>query len=243
MKIRVCTRGQHNNTADWRSASHNKISYSQSSRRGWLVLLVLVSISWGELFASDPLPVIRVEEDWVVEIGTPDPLIDAPQIVTTISPFSSLDGAYAVFELNHMTLPDYTAGGMQLQVWSGESILNYKNFPTINALTHVNESVHYTMKMEISGGNMSFEVVNGTSSTWGDFGGQGYLKSTYNTTLTDLGTYSPITSVTNSRVGFASHQVKRYSLIQVRYYSQDGLQTVDSTERVVSTSNGDPANN
>src|SRR4051812_15359692 len=66
--------------------------------------------------ASDA--VVRVEEDWKVEVNIPNPDDHAPQIVNSISPTGNLEGLHAVFELNHRSLNNYGAGGMQLQAWS-----------------------------------------------------------------------------------------------------------------------------
>ena len=59
--------------------------------------------------------IIRVEEDWYIKVGDPDPAIDAPQIVTVFGPVDPITGTHAIFELNHGTQPDYAQGGMQLR--------------------------------------------------------------------------------------------------------------------------------
>ncbi|MEX2286783.1 MAG: hypothetical protein WD648_06815 [Planctomycetaceae bacterium] len=178
-------------------------------------------------------PIVRVEEDWKVEVNVPNPDDHAPQIVNSISPNGSLDGLHAVFELNHSTLPDYTAGGMQLQTWVGETNLEYKNSPGSGLLHHDDETVTYTLSMSVNGGSLTFEVVNGHSDTWGKFGGLGYLKSSVSTDLSNLNSYDSNTSVNKSRVGYASHRVKKFARTKVRLYSADGLVSTDETERVV----------
>lgn len=35
---------------------------------------------------------MRVEEDWYIQIGTPEPKADSPQITTVIAPAQTLDG-------------------------------------------------------------------------------------------------------------------------------------------------------
>ena len=89
------------------------------------------------------------------------------------------------------------------------------------------------MSMSVSGGNLVFEVLNGTSSSWGDFGGQGYLRSSASTGLHDLMAYNSEVSLQHSRVGYASHRVKKLARTAVRYYAGNTLIATNSTERIV----------
>jgi len=199
-----------------------------------------VLVSPTDARADDPLPtspgdtpIVRVEEDWVIEIGTPDPADHAPQIVGVISPRNDLEGVHAVLELNHVTQPSYVAGGMQLQRWYGPDILDYRFHPSDNLLATENEVIRYTMVMRISNGRLRFSVTNGSSQTWGAFGSYRQLYTSVPTQASDLTGYSPLTSIQHSRVGYASHRVKKYALKEVRYYSATGLVAVDPTERNV----------
>ncbi len=177
--------------------------------------------------------IVRIEEDWEVQIGTPDPEGHAPQIITALSSTDKLEDVHAVFELNHATLPDYQAGGMELQVWSSDLNLNYRESPKTGTLHVQNEVIKYTMSMKISGCSIEFEVKDGSSTTWGNFGSQGYLKVAVPTCQTSLWKYSSATSVANSKVGFAKHRVKKFFLKEVRYYNTNGLVATDTTDRVV----------
>jgi hypothetical protein len=195
-----------------------------------LLSLVMLFFTAGIATAAD---IVRVEEDWKVEVGTPDVDTEAPQIVTVIGPQNSTDGLYAVFEMNHNTLPDYQAGGLQLQAWQGEANLDFHSFPDQSRMNNSNEVVTFTMSMNLNAGNLVFEVVNGDSTTWGHFGGQGYLKSTVATELDNLNSYAATMSIANSRVGYASHRVKKFVRTAVRTYSAQGLISEDKTEQVV----------
>ena len=205
------------------------------SRRS-LVLIglsaLLCSISTAP--AAEGADIIRVEEDWRIEIGTPNPAEEAPQIVTAMSPLGDLNGPYSVFELNYSTFPDYYAGGMQLQKWYSNVNFGYRNFPNFNQLEFTDEVIEFTSTMTVTDSDLTFEIRNGTSQTWGVFGGQGYLKTRYYyQAVSNLNAYSPDISTKNSRIGFASHRVKRFVLKAVRYYSATGLESTDTTERVV----------
>jgi len=87
--------------------------------------------------------------------------------------------------------------------------------------------------VELNDGNLTFEIINGTSTTWGNFGGQGYLKSSIATDLTDLNAYDPSVSVEHSGVGYAANRVVWLALRRVRAYTDTGEEVEDTTLRVV----------
>lgn len=175
---------------------------------------------------------IRIEEDWYVKIGTPDPNSDSPQITSVIAPSWSLIGRYAVFDLNCATQPDYSSGGVQLQLWYDDYIMQTKSNTNWDSLQHVDEEIRYTSVMSVDNYKLTFEIINGSSQTWGTFG-TGEIKLQSWTWRNHLNQYSPEFSVENSRIGFASHRVRRFILERVRYYSSNGLQNTDDTPRVL----------
>lgn len=194
----------------------------------------LAAISFASSAAADDADVIRVEEDWRIEIGTPSPSEHAPQILTVMSPLGDIEGPHVIFELNHSTFPNFEAGGTQLQKWFHETNLGYRNFPNNNRLEIIDEDIEFTSRMEITDGDLIFEIRDGASQTWNSFGGQGYLKTQFNfLPVTNLNAYRPEVSTENSRIGFASHRVRKLVLKEVRYYSSEGLVNRDETDRVV----------
>ncbi len=186
--------------------------------------------SWGQT-------IVRVEEDWEMVVATPDTPTEAPQITCVISPRQSLDGKVAILELNHHTMTTYLAGGIQLQLWQGRTPLVENNYPNNTALNIPGETVTWTQNMWLSGGMLTVEVTNGSSQTWGAFGGQGNLKISANTALEDLNQYSPAFSAANSRVGFAGNRVQSLVLKRVRFFTSTGQQLEDDTQRVVHSLN------
>ncbi len=177
--------------------------------------------------------VTYVEEDWVVEIGVPDPDGQAPQIITALSSTDKLEDVHAMFEMNHATLPDYQAGGMSLQIWSSDVNLDYMVHPKKGTLATEGEVITYKMTMKIEDGNITFEVKDGSSDTWGNFG-IGYFKAIVSTDQTSLPYYSPDTSAANSKIGYAKNRVKKFSLKESRTYNAAGqLLQRDTTERIV----------
>ena len=177
---------------------------------------------------------VYIEEDWEVVIGTPDPAAQAPQIITAMSSTDRLEDVHAIFEINHATLPVTQAGGMGLQIWSSETNLSYMTHPLQGVLSTEGEVIRYTMSQRISNGVITFEVKNGSSTTWGNNWGVGgfYLKAS--TSQDSLPNYSPEASVKFSKVGFAKHRVKKFALKEVRKYGPNGsLISRDTTERIV----------
>ena len=176
--------------------------------------------------------IVRVEEDWFLKIGTPDPETDSPQISTVLAPSWTLRGKHTVFDMNCATQPGFTSGGVQLQLWENGSIIQSRSNSNWDSLHIVNEEIRYTSAMSIEEDHLAFEILNGHSETWGDFG-TGELKLQVETWRRHLNWYDPSFTTWNSRVGFASHRVRRFILERVRYFKSDGTVTVDDTPRVL----------
>lgn len=197
--------------------------------------------------ADEAGPPIRIEEDWYLEIIEPSYEDTSPQITNTISPTQNLNCKFGLFEINHGTQPEYRDGGLGIQIWDHDSCVNYRRHSNTNRLSHQNEVVRYTIGMSIyqpsAGGSkrLSFKVKNGTSQTWGNFGNDSALRCSVETSRQDLSNYSPQFSVENSKVGYASYRVRKYALVAVRYYDQNGLIQTDTTERVAHEYNDDVA--
>lgn len=181
---------------------------------------------------ASPADTIRIEEDWYIRIGTPDPASDSPQITSVLAPSWTLTGKYAVFDMNCATQPGFVSGGVQLQLWEDDAITQSRSNTNWDSLNVVDEEIRYTSVMSIVDDKLVFEIINGTSQTWGEFG-TGELKIAVDTWRTHLNGYSPDFTAENSRVGFASHRVRRFILERSRVFSSQGLQTTDNTSRVL----------
>ncbi|MBI1347162.1 hypothetical protein GC163_12840 [bacterium] len=185
------------------------------------------------LSAADPdVPYDRVEEDWTLVIGEPEPEAHAPQLLNVISPTGDLAGKYGILELNHSTQPEYFEGGLQMQLWSGDECREHATTADSSLLMTTGETISYTLVMAVGYGQLRFRVKNGTSTTWGSFGGSDLLV-TSSTSLNNLTGYSPTISASKSRVGFAGHRVEKFALKQVRYYVDNTVVKVDETYRQV----------
>jgi hypothetical protein len=95
------------------------------------------------------------------------------------------------------------------------------------------ETIRWTQTMSLSNGDVTYEVTDGTSTTWGGFGGQGYLQATVETGLDDLSLYSPDVSVEHSGVGYAANRVWKLELTRVRYVLANGDVVEDNAPRTV----------
>ena len=200
--------------------------------RGLLVLLCL-AVGTGVAWAQSSPKIVRVEEDWELVIGEPDPNSDAPQVTSVISPLGNVASSHAALELNAQSLPTFVPGGLQLQVWEGETPLSYRGYPNSAILAQAGETIRWTQSVELSGESLCFEITDGSSATWGSFGGQGYLKASISTALTNLNAYNPTVSATNSGVGYAANRVQSLVLKRIRVFTSEGEQFEDTTPRVV----------
>lgn len=209
----------------------------QISRREALLALGLTAVAGRTGWSAEvavPTDVDRIEEDWYLQVGEPDPDNDSPQILSVISPFATTDGPHAIFEINHCTQPDYFGGGMQLQRWAGQEQCRAMT-RTINSgvLSIPSEVVTYTARMALSGGKLTYSIENGSSQTWGAFGGNVPYSLSVSTELTSLSGYKPAFSVSESKVAYGSHRVKMFKIKKIRYYRLGSVIAEDSTERVV----------
>ena len=174
----------------------------------------------------------QVEEDWELVVAEPYYATNAPQVTCTMSPTNHENGLHMTWEINHKSGAQFVGGGLTMQLWEGEGWLATKR-PVASTLMTTAETIRWTQSMKVQGGSLLFEVKNGTSTTWGDFGdGSEKYKSSAAYTGTLLG-YSPETSVALSGIGFASNRVSSFVLKRVRYYTTTGTVIEDNTERVV----------
>jgi len=197
-------------------------------------ILGLVAFMAPGASAVDPLdPIVRIEEDWELIVEVPDHEVTAPQIITAISPLANLAGVYATFEVNHIASVDFAAGGLHLSTWCGDTHLAVIHAGNFAEMYTDNETVRWTQAMEVDSGNLIFEIAGGTSTTWGNFGGDGTLRLEMDTTLENLSAYSPAASIGKSEVSFAGNRVQELSMKKVRFIHASGQVDTDNAQRWV----------
>jgi hypothetical protein len=188
-------------------------------RIAWPLGAMAVLASWcGPSFAID---IVAIEEHWEVQVGEPDSESSGPQVCMVMSPSGSLYGDYFVFTLNHQSDPEYVPGGLQVQQWCGEAIVDSKELNS-GTLHHDEEVVSWVQRTELNGSALTFEVLTGDSTSWGGFGDTGNLKFTIATSLTSLNGYRPAISLTESGVSFAGNRVRSLVLTKIRWFDAEG---------------------
>ena len=71
--------------------------------------------------------VVRVEEDWCLVLNEPFQGQTTPQFHTVMSPYGHAETAYAQVSWNYRELPDFAAGGLQLQAWGPDFELGFRD--------------------------------------------------------------------------------------------------------------------
>jgi hypothetical protein len=175
----------------------------------------------GATAASAQTQVVMIEEHWELVIADPDSASSAPQTSMVMSPTGDADGEYFVFTLNHQNSTGFRAGGLQVQLWDGEDLVDDRSAHENGTLNHENETVSWVQRLELNNGQLSFGIFNGSSETWGAFGGND-MKLSSSSSLTQLNAYRPAVSLTESQVGFAENRVDSLVLKKLVWKTSDG---------------------
>ena len=138
-----------------------------------------------------------------------------------MSPTGNVDCVHFLLTLNHATVPDYAPGGVQVQLWDGEELVNSQSVHDGEALDQSEEVVRWVQRMTLGDGHLSFQVRDGESQTWGEFGGDD-LKVSTSTSLTALNSYRPSVSLSESQVGYAENRVISLTLTKLVWETEDG---------------------
>lgn len=125
--------------------------------------------------AQSPPRVLRIEEDWELVVETSDANSVAPQVSCVFSPFNHLDSVYGCVELNHRNLPSFQGGGVQLQAWHADIATAFRDWENVSVIHTNEETIRWTQAMTLHDDRLIFQVVNGTSRTWGSFSRDGVL--------------------------------------------------------------------
>lgn len=172
---------------------------------------------------ATPAFVVSVEEEWQLEVGEPNLSANAPQVSMVMSPTDNLNDDYFMFLLNYRMQPTYLAGGMQIQHWSGEETEFVNDSFEESALTHVAEVVNWTQRLSIDSGIVSFQIKDGNSSSWPDFGDDDdNLNHSIYTDVSNLNAYTPAISLLESDIGYAGNRVVSLTLQRITWTLSDG---------------------
>jgi hypothetical protein len=125
--------------------------------------------------------------------------------------------------LNHASTPSFSKGGFQVRICTEEDTYGEVRHLSDQRLHHDAEVVSWTQAVQMNGKGFSFGVTNGSSWSWGSFGGPG---ATLNVNQLggnlSLGKYSPEDSLSNSGVTYAGNRVEHLRLKRIRLVNSAG---------------------
>jgi hypothetical protein len=200
------------------------------ARAASLLAVVALFCSPGTAFGQN---VVRVEEDWELEIGEPDPNSVGPQILTTMSPNADLTGTHFTLEINHRSAPSWTPGGISIHRWTGETRNASFDRADRTIMQTSSEVLTWTQALYHDSGRLHYKVYNGVSSTWGPFGYSNMLKLDTSWGSGNINGYTPAVSVAQSGAAYAGNRIHMLKIKQIRLTLSDGSVLTDNTERIV----------
>ena len=175
---------------------------------------------------------VAVEEDWELVLTEPDPEVVAPQITCIMSPNNNLNDTYFSFEINHLTGPTFSPGGLHIHRWSGDWRLGTWSRDDRAVISEANDTIRWTQSLRVGLGRLTFEVQNGTSDTWGNFG-FGHFELDQSWGVPHINSYTPDVTLANSGIGYASNRVSSLKITRIKKTYIDGSTVIDNTERVL----------
>ena len=120
------------------------------------ILCGLAMLSAGPVSAQSR--VVRVEEHWELKLAQPDSDLSAPQTTMVLSPDGDLEGVHFQFTLNHVTVPQYQPGGMQVQLWDGDQLIEESAAHEAGTLRYADETIHWVQRVSLENDSLTFEV-------------------------------------------------------------------------------------
>jgi hypothetical protein len=183
--------------------------------------------------AASAQDLVKVEENWELVLGEPETITAGPQVMTTMGPFTHLDDTYFTFELNHLSAPSWSPGGLHVHKWYSEAREGTYSRADRSLLRYDNEVLTWTQVLSISNNKLRFQINNGVSLTWGSFGHTGLMAVEKNWGANHINGYSPEMSVAQSGVSYAGNRVKSLKIKSIKQTYSNGTIVVDPTERVV----------
>jgi hypothetical protein len=194
-----------------------------------LVAAVMLAAGAAHAVAQD---IVHVEEDWELVLGGPDPNSCGPQVACTMSPFSDIRNTFFTIEVNHRSAPYWTPGGITIHQWSGDSRIQSLDRQDRSIMQTDNETVTWTQSLDLHNNWLTFQITNGSSSTWGPFG-YNHLQLSTAWGANHINNYTPDVSVSQSGVAYAGNRVKSLRIKAIRVTLSDGSDFTDDTVRIV----------
>lgn len=184
-----------------------------------LIAVVGVFVIASVVRAESPR-VVLVEEHWELRIAQPDYDRSAPQTTMVMSPTGNVDGLHFLFTLNHGTVPEYASGGLQVQEWNGDDFVRSRTVSEGITIDNSEEVIHWTQRISLQDGYLKFQIRDGESDTWGNFGHG--LSLWVESSQSSLNSYRPSVSLTESQVNYAENRVTSLTLTKLVWVTEDG---------------------
>lgn len=204
------------------------MSQSHLRHRPFRLLLIGLTIA-GCAFVTpqvaaedDDIQIISVTEEWEMKLGEPNLEENGPQVLMVMSPNNHLDDTYFGFSLNFRQWPSYSPGGLQVQRFDGEVVQDFSCAAGQQQIESNNETIRWKQQLKLENGSLEFQVLDGQSTSWGSFGGNGSLRLTQSTGMQSLSNYTPLLSTGESGVGFAGNRVQSLRLLKVVFKISTG---------------------
>jgi hypothetical protein len=188
-------------------------------------LLILGATSSG--FAGEAWS--RIEEDWELRLHQPEPDSGSPQVALYLTPDASRRSTYFQLQLNYADDNHFSGGGFRVSALQSEQAVDHARSEARDLFSTDGEVVRWTNVVAIRDGEILFAIKNGTSQSWGMFGGPEYLVRMPQYDVESLANYNPRLSLEDVDIGFGRNRVDSLVLRRVRVYREDGTSIVVET--------------
>lgn len=173
--------------------------------------------------ASAQTNLMRIEEDWELELREPDTRLDAPQILIVLNPLGETSSDHFEVDLNHASIPNYSSGGLQIRAMSDGKCSDQQRLLDGQRLNTDADVIRWTQIVERQAAGFAFGIIAGSAASWGQFGDASTFVSlkTGNPSFN----YSASQSVEHSGITYAGNRVERLTLCRVRLVDSSGAST------------------
>jgi hypothetical protein len=175
--------------------------------------------------------VVRIEEDWELTVSTPHYNLSCPQVSTQMAPDPQGNEFYQ-FHTNFQDVPKFVQGGLQLQAWNGNRLVQVNTSSNTSTMGSDNELVTWTQYLQRSTApaGLTFGISGAASETWGDFSGASFVVQETDALLDN---YRAAYSAQNSGITYGPNLVSSCVLVESRKYYSNGSIETDSTPRTI----------
>lgn len=206
--------------------------------RTWLVTVAFASLvlQTSTSLAQAPDGTRKIEQDWRVELYVmPDSnRLTCPLFISSFSiPFVP-----ALFQCtwNHRDIPILEEGGIQLQAYKWNNLLDDKEVITPvwrERLNTDNEVVTWTQSLRIHENDYIFKVKNIQGNTWGTIPGPYEVKRSFLFWAPPLEGYTYAEIADNSGIIMGGNRFKKLAITETRFYNNDGILLLEDTQEKV----------